>query len=78
MAITISAQSAPPPPDARVFLEHVNAEMLRLGNAASRAGWTQSTHITVDTETMAAEANEALVNAVTEFAKQAARFGDAR
>ncbi len=78
LAITLSAQSAPPQPDAKVFLEHVNAEMLRLGNAASRAGWTQATYITPDTETMAAEANEALVNAATGFAKQAAKFGDAK
>jgi peptidyl-dipeptidase A len=78
LAITLSAQSAPPQPDPKVFLEHVNAEMLRLGNAASRAGWTQATYITPDTETMAAEANEALVNAATGFAKQAAKFGDAK
>ena len=80
VAVTLSAQtsSQAPQPDPRVFLEHVNAEMLRLGNAASRAGWTQSTYITADTETMAAEANEALVNAVTDFAKQAAKFGDAK
>jgi peptidyl-dipeptidase A len=79
VAATLSAQtSSPPQPDPRVFLEHVNGEMLRLGNAASRAGWTQSTFITVDTETMAAEANAALVGAVTDFAKQAAKFGDAK
>ena len=81
VAVTLTAQTssqAPPQPDPRVFLEHVNAEMLRLGNAASRAGWTQSTFITVDTETMAAEANEALVSAVTDFAKQAAKFGDVK
>ena len=78
LAITLSAQSAPSQPDPKVFLEHVNAEMLRLGNAASRAGWTQATYITPDTETMAAEANEALVNAATGFAKQAAKFGDAK
>ena len=62
----------------RQFLDHVNAEALRLSNAANRAGWTQSTYITVDTEMMAAQANEALVTAVTEFAKQAARFRDAQ
>ena len=81
LAVTLTAQTSsqsPPQPDPKVFLEHVNAEMLRLGNAASRAGWTQSTYITVDTETMAAEANEALVSAVTGFAKQAAKFGDAK
>ena len=47
------------------FLAAANTELLKLVNAASRAGWTQSTYITPDTETMAAQANEALVNAST-------------
>ncbi len=59
---------------ARAFLEHVNAELLELVNAASRAGWTQATYITPDTEIIAAQANEALVNATTAFAKEAFRF----
>jgi peptidyl-dipeptidase A len=78
LAVVLSAQSQPPAPDARVFLDHVNAEVLRLSNAANRAGWVQSTYITPDTEIMAAEANQALVSAVTEFAKQAAKFGSAK
>ena len=52
--------------------------MLRLGNAASRAGWVQSTYITPDTEMIAAEANQAQISAVTEFARQAAKFGSAQ
>jgi peptidyl-dipeptidase A len=62
------------PEGVRAFLEQANAEMLRLVNAASRAGWTQSTYITVDTERMNAEASEALISAVTRFAREAARF----
>ena len=73
-----SPSTAAPPPDASTFLEHVNREMLRLAVAASRAGWVQATYITPDTEVMAAEANEAQVGAVTEFARQAAKFGDAQ
>jgi len=83
--ITVSAQTgAAPPPTrqrhpattagAKAFLAQANAELLKLVNAASRAGWTQSTYITPDTETMAAQANEALVNASTRFAKEAFRF----
>jgi peptidyl-dipeptidase A len=60
--------------DARTFLDEVNRELLRLTNAANRAGWVQSTYITPDTEALAAEANEALINKVTEYAKQAVRF----
>jgi peptidyl-dipeptidase A len=59
---------------ARAFLEKVDRELLELINASNRTGWTQSTYITVDTETMAAQANEALVNATTNYAKEAARF----
>jgi peptidyl-dipeptidase A len=60
--------------EARAFLEAANAELLELGNAASRAGWVQATYITPDTETMSAEASEALVNAITRYAKEARRF----
>src|SRR5687767_9223127 len=62
------------PAGAKAFLEEVNRELLRLINAASRAGWTQATYITPDTEVMAAQANEALVTAATNYAKDAFRF----
>jgi peptidyl-dipeptidase A len=80
-ALVLSAQSTAPLPQhpataagAKAFLDEVNRELLALVNAASRAGWTQSTYITADTEVMAAQANEALVNAQTRYAKEAARF----
>jgi len=82
-ALALSAQSTAPAPQhpataagAKAFLDEVNRELLALVNAASRAGWTQATYITADTEVMAAQANEALVNAQTRYAKQAARFDD--
>jgi peptidyl-dipeptidase A len=62
------------PADARAFLAQVDRDLLKLGNAANRAGWIQSTYITDDTEAMAAQANEAFVGATTQFAKDAARF----
>ena len=77
-AAGLSAQQATThpatPAGARAFLAEVDRELLRLINAASRAGWTQSTYITTDTETMAAQANEALVSASTRYAKEAVRF----
>jgi peptidyl-dipeptidase A len=80
-AVTLSAQPKQTTPPlaataagARAFLATVNKEMLELVNAASRAGWVQSTYITPDTEQMAAQANEALVNAVTRYARDASRF----
>jgi len=77
--LALDAQrGAPGPPPtvahARAFLAEVDRELLRLVNAANRAGWTQATYITPDTETMAAQANEALVNATTRYAKEALRY----
>ncbi len=63
---------------AQQFLEHANAEILRLSNAANRAGWVQATYITPDTEIIAAEANGALIGAVTRFATEAAKYRDAK
>jgi peptidyl-dipeptidase A len=60
--------------EAKSFLDDVNREMLRLSNASNRAGWTQGTYITPDTEAMAAQASEALMKAITGYAKEAARF----
>ena len=59
---------------ARSFLEEVNRELLRLGIVAGRAFWIQSTYITQDTETMAAEAGEAAIAANTRYAKEASRW----
>lgn len=81
-SIVLDANQPPPPTrqrlataaEARAFLDQVNGDLLRLGNAASRAGWVQATYITVDTERMAAQASEALVTAMTRYAKEAARF----
>jgi peptidyl-dipeptidase A len=75
IALTAQQEAAPATPAAaRAFLDEANRELLRLVNASNRAGWTQSTYITVDTEVMAAEANAALVSASTRYAKDARRF----
>src|SRR5262245_53773737 len=77
LGVTTSAQTpsrGTAPEDARAFLAEVDRALLTLGNAANRAAWIQSTYITPDTEIMAAQANEALVNATTRFAREAARY----
>ena len=76
LASALTFAQAPPatPEGARAFLAEANEELLRLVNASNRAGWTQSTYITVDTERMAADANEALVAASTRYAREARRF----
>jgi peptidyl-dipeptidase A len=72
-----ASRGASPPAtvaDARRFLDEANRELLRLGTNSNRAGWVQATYITSDTETLAAQANELLLNAVTRYAKDARRF----
>ena len=81
-AISVSAQSTgatqprhpATPAGVKAFLEEVDRELLRLINASNRAGWVQSTYITPDTEVIAAQANEALVTAATNYAKDAFTF----
>ena len=59
---------------ARAFLDEVNRELLRLGIVAARAAWIQDTYLTLDTETMFAEASEAAIAANTRYAKEASRW----
>jgi peptidyl-dipeptidase A len=56
------------------FLTQANERLLSLSNAANEAGWVQDTYITSDTQSIAARASEAYVNAATDYAKQAAKF----
>ena len=59
--------------EAKAFTEKVEKELLQLANAASRANWVKSTHITDDTEAIAAEANQHYTEAAVAAAKRAAR-----
>ena len=60
--------------EARKFLDDGEARLLRLSNEASQANWVQVTYITLETEAMAARANERQIQAAVELAKQATRF----
>jgi peptidyl-dipeptidase A len=68
------AQAKPTAEDAKKFLEEAEKHLLDLAIETGRAQWVQSTYITQDTEVIAAEANEKLVTAGVDYAKQAARF----
>src|SRR3954466_2859350 len=68
------ANSSPTIEDARRFLNRVEKTLLSLNVDASRADWVKSTYITDDTEILAAQANEKLINATVEFVKQSKRF----
>ena len=60
--------------EAKAFTDKVEKELLQLANAASRADWVKSTHITDDTEAIAAEANQHYTEAAVAAAKRAATF----
>ena len=69
-----SARRAPTVAEAKAFVEEAEAKLLKLGVDASRAGWVQSTYITDDTETLAAQANERSITATVDYAKRSTRF----
>ena len=71
---TIARPTPPTLAEAEEFIAHAETRLNDLTLKANRASWVQSNFITNDTETMAAEANEALIGATTELAKQATRF----
>ena len=60
--------------DAGKFLAAVNETMLKLNTAASQAAWAYATYITPDTEALNARANQAFIEAVAKYAKEATRF----
>jgi peptidyl-dipeptidase A len=74
VACRSAGQSTSTETDLATFLENADSTILRLSNEANQAGWTQATYITPDTEAMSARASEAYMNAVTNFARQAAAF----
>jgi len=60
--------------EAEDFIDDAEAHLADLFIKASRADWVQSNFITDDTETMAADAREEVIAAMTRYAKQATRF----
>src|SRR4029077_5942842 len=61
-------------PDAKRFIEDAEARLLTLTVDAGRADWVKATYITGDTEILAAQADERLINATVDLAKKSARF----
>ncbi|HET7206481.1 MAG TPA: M2 family metallopeptidase [Terriglobales bacterium] len=66
--------SSKPSPEVEKFLNDAQAHLKQLSIEGSRAGWVQETYITDDTEAIAAAANENVLAAISEYAKQAKRF----
>ena len=64
------------PADAESFLAAAEETLLERAIEAARTGWVQATFITVDTETLAAEANERFIAEGVRLAKESTRFAD--
>jgi peptidyl-dipeptidase A len=62
------------PADAQAFIDKAEAELLKLTVDDGRAGWVRSTYITDDTEILAAEHDERLINANVRLAKESTQF----
>ncbi|RPH57782.1 MAG: peptidase M2 family protein, partial [Acidobacteria bacterium] len=65
---------APTVEEAKKFVTDAEARLDALARKANRADWVQQNFITVDTETMSADAQSDLAAAVTELAVGAKRF----
>jgi peptidyl-dipeptidase A len=68
------AAQQPTVADAKAFLDAAEARLLQLSNEAGQASWVQSTYITDDTEAISARANERIIAAGVELAKEATKF----
>src|SRR3984957_4551372 len=68
---------APKPPtlaEARAFIDRAQSKLLELSVQQGRADWVKSTFITDDTEILAAKADEDLIAATMQLAKESTRF----
>ncbi len=78
LAFSLSAQTAAKKPptvaEAKRFIDSANDRLLELILDFSLADWSRATNITDDTERMAAKANDRLMSANAQMAKEAARF----
>jgi len=72
--LAAAQSSAPSADEAQQFLQKAEQRLLKLWINADRASWVQSNFITEDTEAIAAQAQEQLIAATTELAKEAAKF----
>jgi peptidyl-dipeptidase A len=62
------------PAEAEKFIADAEKRLFDLNVKYSRADWVKSTYITDDTEALSADANNAVITAVTELAEQSRRF----
>lgn len=73
-AVSASAAAKPTRQDAETFIAGAEKRYAEISVDANRASWVQANFITVDTEILAAQANERSTALGVELAKEAARF----
>ncbi len=73
-APTAKARTRPTVAEAKAFTDRAEERLLALSNRQGRADWVAQTYITDDTEKISAHANQELIAATMELAKQATRF----
>lgn len=74
LLLPATAGAQPTAADAAAFVDAAERDLLELTVAAGRAEWVQATYITIDTQAIAAAANEKRLAAIADFAAQATRF----
>ncbi len=74
LPVMAQTKKVPSVKEAEQFIQQAEQRLAKLSNAAQRANWVYETHITDDTEAIAAQANEAALNAAGEIALQARRY----
>jgi peptidyl-dipeptidase A len=67
-------QGPPTIAEAEQFIKNAEAQLNELTVRQARASWVQSNFITDDTEILAAQADEVLIGATTDLAKQTTRY----
>ncbi len=74
LLLTWSCSTQPSVEEARQFLDRAETELFDLSHESGLAAWVNATHITRDTDILAAKANEKIINATVNLAKEAERF----
>ena len=72
--LALSGGQAILPVHAEQFVAHAETRLGELALAVNRASWVANTYITVDTQAIAADANEAFIAEAVRLAKEAGRF----
>ncbi|MBV9085398.1 MAG: M2 family metallopeptidase [Acidobacteriaceae bacterium] len=73
-AVVANGPSKPRVSEAEAFMNKAETELLELSSAAERAGWVEETYITLDTQKIAAKADEAFIARTTQLVAEAKRF----